>query len=73
MHHGTRTRRRRSPEKIATLVGRVLRSESRDTLFKIIQNTELSILKSASNPEPVSGSTITYTLTVTNHSPRAAE
>jgi hypothetical protein len=29
------------PEKIATLVGRVLRSESRDTLIKIIQNTEL--------------------------------
>jgi hypothetical protein len=29
------------PEKIAMLVGRVLRSESRDTLIKIIQNTEL--------------------------------
>jgi hypothetical protein len=29
------------PEKIETLVGRVLRSESRDTLIKVIQNAEL--------------------------------
>ncbi len=29
------------PEKIVALVGRVLRSESRDTLIKVIQNTEL--------------------------------
>ncbi len=29
------------PEKIAILTGRVLRSESRDTLIKLIQNTEL--------------------------------
>src|SRR6266436_8716056 len=29
------------PEKIATLTDRVLRSESRDTLIKLIQNTEL--------------------------------
>lgn len=40
------------PEKIATLVGRVLRSESRDTLIKIIQNTELvDATSGASGPQ----------------------
>jgi len=44
-----------------------------DDCLTIIQNTEVSLAKTVSNPQPVSGQTVTYSLAVANHSPRAAE